>query len=304
MIRILHCLSAIVFLTSMTHAQTEIALYKKVPNSLPVANIEKAEKVKDGITRISNVSVPTITVFQPSVKTRKPGPAVIICPGGGYAILAFDHEGINIARVLNEWGITAFVLKYRLPADRAMEDKSISPLQDAERAMQWVREHAREYHVDAHKLGIMGFSAGGHLAATLSTHYTEQLIDNPEKVSFRPDFSILIYPVISFSDSIGHTGSRNNLIGATPSQKMIEHFSNELQVNKNTPPAFLVHAKDDKTVPWRNSEDYYDALLKNGVAAKVYYYAAGGHGFGLHNTTSDVQWTDLLKEWLQQQHIL
>ncbi|ANH82112.1 1,4-beta-xylanase [Niabella ginsenosidivorans] len=300
----LFCLSASLFFFSMIHAQTEIALYKNVPNSQPAVNVEKAEKGTDGITRISNVSVPTIMVFQPSAKSKKPGPAVVICPGGGYAILAFDHEGTQVAQTLNEWGMTAFVLKYRLPDDRAMVDKSIAPLQDAERAMQWVREHAKEYNVDIHRVGIMGFSAGGHLAATLSTHYNDPLINNPRKISFRPDFSVLVYPVISFSDSIGHTGSRNNLIGKSPSQKMIERFSNELHVNKNTPPAFLVHAKDDKTVPWRNSEDYYEALLKNGVPAKVYYYEAGGHGFGLHNKTSDVLWAGLLKEWLQQQHIL
>lgn len=302
--RLMPCLFVMLCNTFIVQAQKEIPLYSTVPNNKNAANLEKADTGKDGIIRISKVSVPTITVFQPQAKSSRAGTAVVICPGGGYSILAFDHEGTKVAKVLNEWGVTAFVLKYRLPDDRTMVDKTIGPLQDAERAIQWVREHAKEYKIDPRKVGIMGFSAGGHLASTLSTHYKEQLIANPKKISFRPDFSILGYPVISFSDSIGHLGSRTNLIGKTPSQAMIKRFSNERQVTKNTPPAFLVHAKDDRGVPWHNSEDYYEALLENGVAAKVYYYEKGGHGFGLHNKTSDVKWTDLLKEWLVEEQFL
>ncbi|AHF14865.1 alpha/beta hydrolase [Niabella soli] len=302
--RFTFCLFLSICITPMVKAQKEIRLYNTVPNSKNAANIEKADTGKDGITRISNVSDPTLLVFEPEQKNKRPGTAIIICPGGGYSILAFDHEGTKVAKVVNEWGVTAFVLKYRLPDDRTMVDKTIGPLQDAERAIQWVREHAKEYNIDPHKVGIMGFSAGGHLASTLSTHYAEQLVDNPHKISFRPDFSVLGYPVISFSDSIGHLGSRNKLIGPAPSPAMIARFSNELQVTKNTPPAFLVHAKDDKGVPWRNSEDYYEALQKNGVAAKVYYYEKGGHGFGLNNKTSDVKWMDVLRGWLVQEGFL
>ncbi|MCF3107157.1 alpha/beta hydrolase [Niabella sp. CC-SYL272] len=292
-----------VILHTMINAQQEIPLYTVVPNSKPAENLEKSVTGTDGITRISNVSVPTITVYKAAGGTGKQ-PAVIICPGGGYAILAVSHEGIDVAKAFNEMGVTAFVLKYRLPDDRIMEDKSIGPLQDAERATQWVREHATEYNIDPHRIGIMGFSAGGHLASTLSTHYGETVIANPRKTSLRPDFSILIYPVISFSDSIGHRGSRERLIGKAPAAAAIQKYSNERQVNKKTPPAFLVHAKDDRTVPWQNSEQYYEALQKNKVKARVFYYERGGHGFGMHNKTSDLKWMDALKEWLRDQHIL
>ncbi|WP_300604589.1 alpha/beta hydrolase [Niabella sp.] len=296
-------LLATVILHTMTNAQQEIPLYTTVPNSIPAANLEKSVTGADGITRISNVSNPTITIYQAAGTSNKQ-PAVIICPGGGYSILAASHEGADVARAFNEWGITAFVLKYRLPDDRIMTDKSIGPLQDAERATQWVREHAAGYNIDPHKVGIMGFSAGGHLASTLSTHYMDAVIANPKKVSLRPDFSILIYPVISFGDSIGHRGSRERLIGKTPAAAAIQKYSNELQVNKKTPPAFLVHAKDDRTVPWQNSEQYYEALLKNKVKARVFYYEQGGHGFGMQNNTSDVKWMDELKKWMEGQHIL
>lgn len=302
--RLLLSLVITIFGFSMIQAQKEIPLYSKVPNSKTAENIEKTELGKDGITRISNVSKPTVTVFTPAGKSAKPGPAVIICPGGGYTILAFSHEGIEVAKELNKWGVTAFVLKYRLPDDRIMQNKSIGPLQDAERAMQFVREHAKEYNIDPKKIGVMGFSAGGHLAATLSTHYTEQLIDNPKKISLRPDFSVLVYPVISFDSSFGHMGSRVRLLGDDPSSEELRKYSNELQVNKKTPPAFLVHAKDDKAVPWKNSRQYYEALLKHNVKGEVFYYDAGGHGFGMNNKASGLKWMDALKSWLQAQRML
>ncbi|MBZ4190969.1 alpha/beta hydrolase [Niabella beijingensis] len=297
-------LAAFFMMSTTTHAQEIFPLYQSVPNSRQAENLEQSVTGTDGITRINNVSVPTITVYQPAAGKQKNGPAVVICPGGGYSILAISHEGVDVAKAFNEWGVTAFVLKYRLPDDRTMTDKSIGPLQDAERAMQWVREHAKEYDINPHKVGIMGFSAGGHLASTLSTHYKDVVISNPGKVSLRPDFSVLIYPVISFSDSLGHRGSRERLIGKTPAAATIQKYSNELQVDKKTPPAFLVHAKDDKTVPWQNSQQYYDALLNNKVQARIFYYDKGGHGFGMHNKTSDQNWMAALKEWMQQQHLL
>ncbi|MGJ7030047.1 alpha/beta hydrolase [Niabella hirudinis] len=296
-------LAAVLILHTMVNAQQEIALYTTVPNAKPADNLEQSETGADGITRINSVSVPTITVYRPA-KALRNGPAVIICPGGGYAILAVSHEGVQVAKAFNEWGVTAFVLKYRLPDDRIMEDKSIGPLQDAERAVQWVREHAKEYQVDPRKVGIMGFSAGGHLAATLSTHYAETLISNPKKISLRPDFSVLVYPVISFTDSLMHRGSRDRLIGKSPSAEMIRKYSNELQVNKKTPPAFLVHAKDDKGVPWQNSQHYYEALRVHKIAAQVFYYEKGGHGFGMNNKTSELKWMDVLKNWMKKQHFL
>lgn len=287
------CLSAM--------AQEEVPLYNVVPNSKPAANTEKSETGADGVLRISNVSLPTITVY----KAENPnGTAVIICPGGGYRILAASHEGSDVAKVFNDWGITAFVLKYRIPDDRTMLDKSIGPLQDAQRAIQLVRQNAKEWGVNPKRIGIMGFSAGGHLAASLSTRYNENVISNPKKISLRPDFSILIYPVISFSDSIGHKGSRENLIGKKASDWKIKKYSNELNVNKKTPPAFLVHAKDDKGVVYYNSIAYLEALQKNNVPATLRLFEKGGHGFGMNNKTTEEKWMDDLRTWMKERKFL
>jgi acetyl esterase/lipase len=277
-------------------AQDVLALYEKVPNSRPVP--DKEEKVvTDGNLRISKVSVPTLTMFAPAGSKEK-RTAIIICPGGAYIRLSFSHEGTEFAKLFNDWGITAFVLKYRLPNDTTMIDKSIGPLQDAQRAMQIVRENAVKWNIDPSKIGIMGFSAGGHVAATSSTHFDKAVIDNPNNTSLRPDFSILAYPVISLTDSFAHMGSRVNLIGSNPSPEIIKEYSNELQVTSRTPPAFMVHAGDDKTVKVHNSIMYYEALLKNNVQAELHLYQKGGHGFGMTNKTTNDQWTDRLKNWL------
>jgi acetyl esterase/lipase len=193
--------------------------------------------------------------------------------------------------------VAAFVLKYRLPSDTIMIDKAIGPLQDAQRAIQMVRQKAVAWGVDPGRIGIMGFSAGGHLASTAGTHFNP-LIDNKENISVRPDFMILLYPVISFSDSIGHRGSRNNLIGPKPSADKVMEYSNELWVTPRTPPCFLVQAGDDHTVLVQNSVAFYEALQQNGVAAELHIYPKGGHGFGLHNTTTKDQWFDRLQNWL------
>jgi acetyl esterase/lipase len=279
-----------------TSAQVVIPLYEKVPNSKPSANKEKSVTT-DGILRISNVSVPSMTMYTASSEAPG-GTAIIICPGGGYGILAATHEGSDVAKVFTQWGITAFVLKYRLPDDSIMIDKSIGPLQDAQRAIQLVRENASKWNINPQKIGIMGFSAGGHLAATASTHFNKAVIDNPNNISLRPDFSILGYPVISFMDSLAHMGSRNNLIGKNPSPEKIKEYSNDLQVTGQTPPAFLVHASDDKGVRPGNSISYYEALLKNNVPAELHLYQKGGHGFGLNNKTTDDKWVERLKNWL------
>jgi len=281
-----------------TSAQQIIPLYNTaIPNSKPAADKEKSEINKDGILIVSHVSIPTITMYVPANASSQHS-AVIICPGGAYAFLAAGHEGIDVAKQFNEWGITAFVLKYRIPDDSIMIDKTIAPLQDAQRAIQLVREHATEWNIDTAKIGIMGFSAGGHLASTASTHFTHALIDNPLHTSLRPDFSILIYPVISFSDSLKHTGSRNNLIGYNPSEKTIATYSNELQVTPQTPKAFLVHAGDDAVVSVNNSVRYYEALLKNGIYGELLLYPQGGHGFGMNNKTTPDKWMDHLKNWM------
>ncbi|MBL7740505.1 MAG: alpha/beta hydrolase [Chitinophagaceae bacterium] len=278
-------------------SQEVIPLYGKVPNSKPSPDKEE-RVVTDNMLRISRVSVPTLTMYASAVPGDKKT-AIIICPGGGYARLAASHEGVDVAKVFNEWGITAFVLKYRLPDDTIMEDKSIGPLQDAQRALQLVRENAGKWNIDPSKTGIMGFSAGGHLAATASTHFNKAVIENNESISLRPDFSVLIYPVISFSDSLAHMGSRNNLVGKMASPEKIAEYSNELQVTQQTPPAFLVHAGDDRTVKVQNSIRYYESLLKNSIPAELHLYPKGGHGFGMNNKTTADKWMERLKNWLQ-----
>ncbi|GAC1419237.1 MAG: hypothetical protein NVS1B13_18460 [Flavisolibacter sp.] len=278
-------------------AQIQIPLYSgTIPNSIIRPSGETL--ANDGIIRISKVSVPTLTVFNPPTE-KKNGIAVVICPGGGYVIEAIGHEGYDVARRLNAAGITCFVLKYRLPSDSIMPDKTIGPLQDAQRSIQYVRENAEAYHVNPKKIGIMGFSAGGHLASTEGTHFKKALIANPLKTSLRPDFMILVYPVINLSDSLMNEGSRNNLLGKNPSKEMIRNYSNDLQVNKETPPTFLVHARDDQAVKVQNSIHFYDALQKHRIPSNLYLYEKGGHGFGMNNPTSTVQWINLAIEWLK-----
>ncbi len=297
--KILMALLAIPVMTQLT-AQEIIPLYPdKVPNAKPLASREKTEVGKDGILRISKVSEPTLMAFFPP-RDKANGTAVIICPGGGYGILAASHEGTDVAKVFNEWGVTAFVLKYRLPDDSIMERKEIGPLQDAQRAIQIVRTDAQKWGIDKNKIGIMGFSAGGHLASTAGTHFSKAVISNTTNTSLRPDFMILLYPVISFSDSLAHMGSRTNLIGKDPSAEKIAYYSNELQVTKQTPPTFLVHAKDDGAVKVQNSIAFYDALQKNGVPAEIHLYEKGGHGFGMNNKTSNDKWMDWLQAWMRK----
>ena len=291
-----------VLLCGSSYAQLTISLYDKIPNSIPTVNNETSATT-NGILRIKDVSVPTMTMY----KAGHPSPrkaAVIICPGGGYGILAASHEGSDVARVFNSWGITAFVLKYRLPDDSIMINKETGPLQDAQRALQLVRQNAKQWDIDPARIGIMGFSAGGHLAATASTHFNKPVIDNPGNISLRPDFSLLIYPVISFTDSLTHMGSRNNLIGKDASPEKIKEYSNELLVNEQTPPAFLVHAIDDGGVKKGNSVQYYEALQRNKVPAEIHLYPQGGHGFGMNNKTTSDSWMERLKSWFKANQYL
>lgn len=259
---------------------------------------EETVKGNDGISRVSKVVTPTLTVFSPTADKAN-GTAVIICPGGGYGILAIDHEGYNVAKRFNEIGVAAFVLKYRLPSDEIMVDKTYALLQDAEQAIYVVRKNAKKYHVKSNKIGIMGFSAGGHLASTLLTHYADVKIKNEDKVSLRPDFAALIYPVISFEESV-HTGTMKNLLGTDASEELKHYFSADKNVNKKTPPTFFVHAKDDKSVPVANSILLNEALKNNGVNTEMYLYEQGGHGFGLKNKTSEVDWFNLLAVWMKK----
>ena len=246
----------------------------------------------------SKVSQPDITVFLADKETSN-GTAVIICPGGGYSHLAIRKEGYKVAEWFNSLGISAFVLKYRMPSDQTMEDKSIGPLQDAQEAVRMVRRNADKWHIDPTKIGIMGFSAGGHLAASLSTLYDEKTYTVSDDTSARPDFSILIYPVIGMEAGITHKGSQKNLLGASPTPELLEKFSSEKRINKETPPAFLVHATDDSGVPVENSIAYYLALKEHNVASEMHIYEQGGHGFGLGVGHTNQHWPTACANWLR-----
>jgi acetyl esterase/lipase len=294
-----YLLSLIILCASMENniAQTVMPLYPDaIPNSKPVKDQEFTDHA-DGILRISKISRPTLTVYLPP-KAKANGTAVVICPGGGYGIVAAKHEGADVAKVFNSMGVAAFVLKYRIPDDSTMIDRSIGPLQDAQQAMKTVRDNAKKWSIDPAKVGILGFSAGGHLAATMGTHYDKSLIPNATHTSLRPDFLILIYPVISFTDSIGHMGSRDQLLGKNPSAEQIVNYSNEQQVTDSTPPSFLVHASDDGAVNPKNSILFYEALLQHHVPAELHIYQSGGHGFGLFMKTSKDLWMDRCRNWM------
>jgi acetyl esterase/lipase len=273
-------------------AQTEMPLYTgRIPNAKEAENQETNEN-----NVVRNVSKPTLTAFLPPAGSGN-GTAVIVCPGGGYGVLVIDREGYRVAKELNKAGIAAFVLKYRLPSDRIMQDKAIGPLQDAQQAIKTVREKAKELRVDPARIGIMGFSAGGHLASTAGTHYDSSFVDNPQKTSLRPDFMVLVYPVISFEGKIGHKGSSANLLGASPSAERIDYFSNDLQVTASTPPAYLTHAGDDTVVPVSNSLRFYEALNAKGVATDMHIYSQGQHGYP--KTPSFDEWFGRCLHWMR-----
>jgi acetyl esterase/lipase len=236
--------------------------------------------------------------------TSNKNAAVVICPGGGYAVLSIDKEGINIAKWFNSIGISAFVLKYRLPSDEIMKDKTVGPLQDAQEAIRTLRRNAKKWNLDESKIGVIGFSAGGHLASTVSTHYLDKVYDSKDEISARPDFSMLIYPVITMENGITHNGSKESLLGKTPSEDLIAKYSNEKEVNENTPPTFLVHATDDHSVPVENSINYYLALKKNKVIAEMHLYQNGGHGFGLGTQGTNTDWPTACESWLAANKII
>ncbi len=257
--------------------QQEIPLYQgKVPNSKngPDREVMTYDPALDTI--LAKVSVPTLRVFRAPEQINT-GTAVVICPGGGYGGLCIAREGWEVAREFQKLGVTAFVLKYRLPDDSTMSNKEMVPLQDAQQAIRIIRQHAGEWGIDPQQIGIMGFSAGGHLAATAGTHF-RRAVDGGV-IDVRPDFMILVYPVISFTDSIGHIGSRTNLLGASPTPAQIHFFSSEQNVTAETPPAFLTHAANDPGVFVANSLAFFEALNRHKIPASLRIFSKGGHGY-------------------------
>ncbi|RDV14818.1 alpha/beta hydrolase [Pontibacter diazotrophicus] len=276
----------------------EIPLYSgKIPGEIPGPDEETASN-EGGRLRYSKIRKPTLSVYLPP-KEKATGTAVVICPGGGYSIVAAGHEGHDVAKKFNEQGIAAFVLKYRLPDAKTSSRPDIAPLQDAQQAMLLIRERAKEWQVNPEKLGIMGFSAGGHLASTAGTHFQESSVPNAAQTNLRPDFMLLLYPVISSDKTFAHQGSFDKLLGTGATADRLNEFSNEKEVTAQTPPTFLVHASDDKAVPVKNSIVFYEALLQHEVPAELHIYQNGGHGFGLNNSTTSDAWFERALNWMK-----
>jgi acetyl esterase/lipase len=246
---------------------------------------------------------PTLSVYLPAAE-KATATGVVVCPGGRYSGLAVDHEGRQIAAWLNSLGVAAFVLKYRL----GPRYRHPAPLQDAQRALRLVRQRAGEFGVAPDRIGIWGFSAGGHLASTAGTHFDAgdpSAPDPIDRMSCRPDFLILAYPVVSFTTPYAHAGSRRNLLGENPDPSLAESLSNEKQVTARTPPAFLFHTDEDKGVPAENSVLFYLALRKAGVPAELHVYQRGKHGVGLAQSDPVLStWPDRLAGWLRVRGLL
>tara|TARA_R110000868_G_scaffold212709_2_gene462611 strand:+ start:2980 stop:3897 length:918 start_codon:yes stop_codon:yes gene_type:complete len=292
----------VLFLTVfvLTAQDTIMPLWnKKIPNYKKTK--EKELKTKSEILIISYVQEPTIEVYLPT-KANANGKAMLIFPGGAYHVLAYDWEGTDIAKFLNSKGIAGIVVKYRLPNSKSLTNQYNVPLQDAQRAMRLTRANAEKWNIASDKIGIIGFSAGGHLASTLGTHFDEKVYEPQEDIdalSARPDFMALIYPVITLQDNFTHEGSKDALLGDNPSEEMVKHFSNELQVKENTPPTILVHATDDNAVPVENSLLFYSALKEKNIPATLFVYPNGGHGFSLGLKNEFLKdWTNQLSNWL------
>ncbi|MDD2611703.1 MAG: alpha/beta hydrolase [Bacteroidales bacterium] len=307
-IAVLFCLtfSPIIFAQN----QFEINLW---PDGMPESNGLTGPEIVEN-ERISNVTDPTMTIY-PADPTKNTGAAILICPGGGYIRLAAEHEGRQFGKWLSENGITGFVLKYRMP-----NHHSFIPLKDAQQALRIIRSKAAEWHINPGKIGISGFSAGGHLASTAGTHFdlgkpatkTNQVSTNKKTgrtdlstISCRPDFMILFYPVISMQENITHSGSRLNLLGENCSKDSVLFYSNELHVTKDTPPTLLFLSDDDQAVLPNNSTAFYDALKKNNIPASIHIFPEGGHGWGFHDTFRYHEtWKALYIDWLKQQKMI
>jgi acetyl esterase/lipase len=271
--------------------KTTPPVFKLWPNGAPGA-LGKDDK-----------DIPTVQVYLPPAD-KATGAAVVICPGGGYVFLAMDHEGHQIARWLNSLGVAGIILKYRI----APKYHHPAPLQDAQRALRFTRAHAQEWKLDPNRVGILGFSAGGHLASTAGTHFDrgdKEAKDSIDQQSCRPDFLILCYPVITFQGPHAHIGSRNNLLGKNADAKLVDSLSNDMQVTKDTPPTFLVHTNEDTGVPPENSVLFYLALRKARVPAELHVFEKGQHGLGLgRQGQAFAHWPQLCGAWMQGRGIL
>jgi acetyl esterase/lipase len=277
-------LLALLLLSLTAMAQEKIMLYPEGATDCNELTVPESYRDPEFIV---NISQPRMLAF-PAAKEKANGTAVLICPGGGYSGVSQIKEGEEFARWFNEMGISAFVLYYRMP-----NGHTEIPLRDAQKAMSIIRERAKEWNIKKSRIGIMGFSAGGHLASTVGTHFKNK--------AERPAFMILGYPVVTMDAKLTHGGSRTNLLGKNPTEEMVKRYSNELQVTKKTPPTFIVHAKDDGAVPIANSENLAKALEANNVPVKLVVYDKGGHGFGMRRKDIPVkEWPEELRKWMRE----
>lgn len=281
----LKSLNVILFLFMIlpTQAQESVQLYPNgVPNIIPNVSL--------------GANAPEFYFYKPEKQISSK--VFLIIPGGGYGMVAINHEGHDLAKRLKDLGYASFVLKYRLPADSQMLDKRIAPIQDAQNAIVYIRQNANRLGVHLKDVVVMGFSAGGHLASTLSTHFDTSYIGSVDTKLLRPDYSVLVYPVITMKEGITHAGSKKNLIGPNFEDEDVKRFSNELNINSNTPPAFIIHAEDDKVVPIQNALFYKEGLDNHAVKNKFYYFQKGGHGFGMYNKLEEGDWFADMIVWL------
>lgn len=291
--RLKFCVIWMCLLPFAVQAQRIINLYPgNIPNAKKTELKDILQNPSEGLVR--RVITPTLEMYLPG-KENANGAAVVICPGGGYSVIVYGGEGVLTAKAFSKKGVAAFVLKYRLPNDSFQVNKTIAPLQDAQQATKMVRDSAAAWGIDANKIGIMGFSAGGHVASTEATHFNKALIENKSNTSLPPDFQILVYPVISMQDSLTHKDSRRQLLGTNPSKETIDLYSNELQVDKNSPPAYITQAADDKVVDVDNSIIYFEKLRHNNVPVEMHIYQKGDHGFVFRHPG----WMEPLFEWMQ-----
>ena len=281
-------ISILLMTFTLISAQQEIRLY---PNGAKESNeLQKPESFRDK-EFVMNISDARMYAY-PAAKETANGTAVLICPGGGYGGVSQIKEGSEFAEWLNKMGVSAFVLYYRMP-----NGHHNIPLKDAQTAMEIIHKRAKEWNIDKKKIGIMGFSAGGHLASTVGTHFKSK--------KQRPAFMILGYPVVTMDSTYTNTGSRINLLGKNPSDDLVKFYSSELQVTKKTPPTFMVHAKDDGGVPIANSRNLLKALQDKGIEAELQEYDKGGHGFGMRKRGIPADnWTDVLRTWLINQKLI
>ncbi|GAA4332176.1 alpha/beta hydrolase [Flaviaesturariibacter amylovorans] len=300
--RLLLSASALLFVHVLAAQDLTVPLYPSgaVPNY--VASGERERRDSSDIHYVSLVQTPEVAVYLPS-KRSATGTAVIICPGGGYGRLAYSWEGTDPARFFASRGIAAIVLKYRLPNSKSVTVRHETPLLDAQRAIRLVRANAARWNIRPDRIGIMGFSAGGHLASTALTRFDAGDVasgDSVARQSARPDFGVLVYPVITLSKPVLHKGSRDNLLGTPTDTALTLRYSSELQVTRETPPVFLVHALDDKSVPMENSLLFFTALKDNGVSGELHVFPKGGHGFGMGTGKGAAEgWTTLCLEWMR-----